>query len=229
MARRSALTDQLYEEILGGIVNGRFPRKARLPTEAEFSKEYNVSRTVVRDALARLRSDGLVSSRQGAGSFVTAKPDDSAELFAPVTSLVDLERCFECRAAIESEIAFYAAKRGSEADLAQLRDVEEEFEAAVRDGRTAASEDMRFHVAIADVADNHLFKSIVLSIRPHILFGMNLSKTLSKTFSDRHLAYVMKEHAAVLKAIATGDAEGARQAMRAHVENAKQRIFEGRH
>lgn len=229
MARRSFLTDRLYEEILDGIVNGKYPRNARLPTEAEFSRNFSVSRTVVRDALARLRNDSLISSRQGAGSFVTAKPDEPAELFAPVTSLVDLERCFECRAAIESEIAYYAAQRSTEANLTQLREVETEFEAAVDTGRTAASEDLKFHIAIANAADNHLFKSIILSIRPHILFGMNLSKTLSKTFSDHHLACVLKEHVEVLKAIAARDPESARDAMRAHIENAKQRIFEGKH
>jgi DNA-binding FadR family transcriptional regulator len=228
VARRSFLTDRLYEEILDGIVNGKYPRNARLPTEAEFSRDFSVSRTVVRDALARLRNDGLISSRQGAGSFVTAKPDEPAELFAPVTSLGDLERCFECRAAIESEIAYYAAKRGKAADIGKLREVENAFETAVKSGRTAASEDLKFHITLADAADNHLFKSIVLSIRPHILFGMNLSKTLSKTFSDHHLARVLEEHAVILEAVAKGDADAAREAMRAHVENAKQRIFKGR-
>jgi len=228
VARRSFLTDRLYEEILDGIVNGKYPRNTRLPTEAEFSRDFSVSRTVVRDALARLRNDGLISSRQGAGSFVTAKPDEPAELFAPVTSLGDLERCFECRAAIESEIAYYAAKRGKTDDIGKLREVEGDFEAAVKSGRTAASEDLKFHIALADAADNHLFKSIVLSIRPHILFGMNLSKTLSKTFSDHHLACVLEEHTVILEAVAKGDADAAREAMRAHVENAKRRIFEGR-
>ncbi len=229
MARRSFLTDRLYEEILDGIVNGKYPRNARLPTEAELSREFGVSRTVVREALARLRNDDLICSRQGAGSFVTAKPDEPAELFAPVTSLVDLERCFECRAAIESEIAYYAAQRRNDAHLAHLQDVEAEFEAAVKDGRTAGSEDLKFHLVIAEAADNHLFKSIMLSIRPHVLFGMNLSKTLSKTFSDHHLACVLEEHVVVLKAIVEQKPNAARDAMRAHVENAKQRIFKGQH
>lgn len=227
MARRSFLTDGLYEEILDGIVNGKYPRNARLPTEAEFSRDFGVSRTVVRDALARLRADGLICSRQGAGSFVTAAPDEPSELFAPVTSLTDLQRCFECRAAIESEIAYYAAERCNAANVNLLRKIETEFETAVKSGRTAASEDLRFHLTMADAADNHLFKSIVLSIRPHILFGMNLSKSLSKTFSDHHLSCVIEEHGVILEAIAAGDAAVARDAMRAHIENAKRRIFEG--
>ena len=72
--RRQKLSDFLYEQVLGLILSSEYPVGARLPTEADLAARFDVSRPVVREALARLREDGLVVSRQGSGSYVRHLP-----------------------------------------------------------------------------------------------------------------------------------------------------------
>ena len=68
--RRQLLSDQLYGQILDQIVAGVLNEGDRLPPEKEICKMFGVSRPVVRDALLRLRADGLLRARQGSGTFV---------------------------------------------------------------------------------------------------------------------------------------------------------------
>lgn len=78
--RQVKLSDQIYERIFGLIVSGEFPEKSKLPTEVELADRLKVSRTIVREALARLRDEGFVISRQGAGTFVQRqKPEKFAD------------------------------------------------------------------------------------------------------------------------------------------------------
>ena len=103
------LSDQVYERILSKIVDGAFPENSKLPTEIELSKRLEVSRPVLRQALARLREDEVISSRQGSGSYVMRRPAPQMLDFAPVGSIADIQRCFEFRAAVEGAAAALAA------------------------------------------------------------------------------------------------------------------------
>ncbi|MEZ7881334.1 MAG: GntR family transcriptional regulator, partial [Rhodospirillales bacterium] len=105
------LSDQAYERILAKIVDGQFPENSKLPAEIELSKQLEVSRPVLRQALARLRQDEVISSRQGSGSFVMRRPASQMLDFAPVGSIADIQRCFEFRAAVEGAGAALAAER----------------------------------------------------------------------------------------------------------------------
>ena len=69
------LSEQIHDQLLALIMGGEFPERAKLPTESQLAIRFDVSRTIVREALARLRDDGIVLSRQGAGTFVKRRPD----------------------------------------------------------------------------------------------------------------------------------------------------------
>src|SRR5689334_20678790 len=101
--RPAKLSEQTYERIFGLIVSGEFPEKSKLPTEVELANRLNVSRTIVREALARLRDEGFVVSRQGAGTFVQRQHPEKSAGFQPVGSIADVHRCFEFRIGIEAE------------------------------------------------------------------------------------------------------------------------------
>src|SRR5262245_23518709 len=113
--RRPKLSDVLYQDMLGQIQSGKLPAESRLPSELELSTRFSVSRPIVREALRRLRDDGLIQSRQGAGSFVSRsngaalpmRPIEHAEIEAlpPLQSIEDVRKFYEFRLAVEGESA----------------------------------------------------------------------------------------------------------------------------
>jgi DNA-binding FadR family transcriptional regulator len=89
-AKRSSA---IYHQIVELIVTGEFAVNNRLPSEIELARRFGASRPVVREALARLRDDGIVVSRQGSGSYVKQRPDMAVLHFAPFGSIADIQRC----------------------------------------------------------------------------------------------------------------------------------------
>lgn len=115
------LSDAVYERAVGDIASGLFPVGRKLPSEAVLADRYDVSRPVLRDALARMRADGLIVSRQGYGSEVVRLPGTEVLSMAPTGTLADLMRAFEFRLALEGEAAALAADRRGERDLREMR------------------------------------------------------------------------------------------------------------
>ena len=217
----------IYDGILGSIMSGEFPENARLPSEVELARRFGASRPVVREALARLRDDGLIVSRQGSGSYVTRRPDDAVLRFVPVGSIADIQRCFEFRVGLEGTAAALAAERWDGAQLAEIRAAFEALEMCIRTGQLGVDEDSRFHQAVAQATHNHYYVSVLLSLQAHIALGMNLTRNLSMLRSDNRLRLVQDEHTTILAAIEARDAAAARAAMETHIENARRRMFEG--
>src|SRR3712207_4675106 len=138
-ARHAAATETepklsagIYERLFELIVGGEFPVNARLPSETALAQRFGASRPVVREALARLRDDGLIVSRQGSGSYVKRRPDQAVLQFVPVGSIADIQRCFEFRVGLEGAAAALAAERWEEPDLAEIKAAFGELETAIR-------------------------------------------------------------------------------------------------
>src|SRR5215216_1831305 len=224
VAKRSAA---IYDGIVGLIVSGEFAENTRLPSEIELSRRFRASRPVVREALARLRDDGLIVSRQGSGSYVARRPDDAVLRLVPVGSIADIQRCFEFRVGLEGAAAALAAERWQDTDLAQIRSAYQALEVCIRTRQLGVDEDWLFHQAIARATHNHYHVSVQLSLQAHIALGMNLNRNLSMLRTDARLRLVQNEHTAILAAIETRDAAAARAAMETHIENARRRMFEG--
>jgi GntR family transcriptional regulator, transcriptional repressor for pyruvate dehydrogenase complex len=225
--KQMKLSEQIYNRVFGLIVSGEFPENSKLPTEVELAGRFRVSRTVVREALARLRDDGVVMSRQGAGTFVQRQPNQAILGFRPLTSISDILRCFEFRVGLEGEAAFVAAMRQDTARIEDIARALEALETIVKQGAVGALADYDFHLAVANASCNPFFVSVMESLRPNIDFGMNLARNLSLRKPVSRVRQVQDEHAQVYDAIKKGDAERARQSMRGHIENARRRIFEG--
>lgn len=225
--RDRILSDKVYEQVLAMIVEGEVPVGARLPTEKVLSEQFQVSRPVLRQALKQLREDGVVVSRQGSGSFVQSRPDGAILDFAPVGSIADIQRTFEFRAAVEGEAAYIAAERRSSEDIARLKVALDELDRCVREGELGVDADEAFHTAVCVASDNQYFLAARISMKSNILTGMNLTRNLSLTKPQERLALVQKEHYAIFDAIVNGDRDAARRTMRDHVENARNRVFEG--
>ncbi|WP_344359667.1 FadR/GntR family transcriptional regulator, partial [Brachybacterium phenoliresistens] len=110
-----SLSDGIYERIYKSISAGDWPVGTKLPSEVELAVQFGVSRPVVREAMLRLRIDGLIESRQGAGTRVISVPSRSVIEFAEPGSIADLQRCYEFRVGVEGEAAYVAAQRQSRA------------------------------------------------------------------------------------------------------------------
>ena len=221
------LSAGIYEQLFEHIVRGEFPVNARLPSETELARRFGASRPVVREALARLRDDGLIVSRQGSGSYVKRRPDQAVLQFVPVGSIADIQRCFEFRVGLEGAAAALAATRWEAQDLAEIRSAFDELEACIRTGQLGVEADEHFHRAIAQATHNQYHLSVQVSLQPHIAFGMTLTRNLSLRRTAERLRLVQDEHLAIIEAIEARDATEARAAMETHIENARRRMFEG--
>lgn len=225
--RDRTLSDRVYERIVSMIVEGEFAVGVKLPTEFKLSERLEVSRPVLRQALKQLREDGLIVSRQGSGSYVKSRPDGSVLDFAPVGSIADIQRTFEFRVAIEGEAAYLAARRRTDRDLQKLHSAFDELDRCVRENELGVDADEAFHAVICEAADNQYFATARSSMKANIIKGMNLTRSLSLNKPAERLELVQEEHLALLNAIDAGDADAARAAMRAHIENARSRVFGG--
>ncbi|MFB2552691.1 FadR/GntR family transcriptional regulator [Ensifer soli] len=226
--RPAKLVDRVFDQLIERIRSGNYAPDSRLPGEHELAAMLGVSRPVVRDALARLRDQGLVYARQGAGTFVAAAATPASHLaYSPVKTIADIQRCYEFRLTIEPAAAFFAATRRDEAALQKIA-------AALADLREATSHqlhrtdaDFVFHRAVTEAANNHYYTASIEALKPHIAVGMHLHG-LSLMGPRQMLESVYEEHAAIHRAIAEGRPDLARDRMRQHLEGSRDRLFEGR-
>lgn len=222
--KRERLADQLYGQLLEKIVAGELKEGDKLPSENEISRTFEVSRPVIREALLRLQVDGLVYSRQGAGSFVKARPPEGLIKFAEPSDVAGLLRCFEARLPIEGAIASLAAQRATENDIASIKECLLAFESQIKSAGIADKEDLAFHMAVARATGNDIFVSILSSLNTTITSAIRVNLKITKGGSSDRVRKVCEEHEAIFDAIATGDSDGADLAMRYHIHRARMRV-----
>lgn len=221
------LSEIVYDAILADIIAGRYSEGSKLPSETALAREFAVSRPVVREALAVLRDDGLIQSRQGAGSFVLRRPNDTMLRFAPIGSIADIQRCFEYRAAVEPVAAALAAERWDNEDLELLQNALEALDRAVAEGVVGEDADLAFHKAIALASGNRFFVATMESLEDPTRTAMFLNRNLSLLDPAERLLRVQAEHVEVHDAIISRKADAAHDAMLRHIEAARRRVFEG--
>jgi len=218
-------TAEVVERLATEIARGRITKGARLPTEQELTAQLGVSRTVVREAIAALRAEGLVETRHGIGVFVAAEQRrpfriDDDEL----RSLAEIVNVMELRTGVEVEAAGIAAERIDEPGRARIAKALQAFEDAVTGGGSAIDEDFAFHQAIAKATGNPHFTRFLeflgrfLIPRQSVRAGLKDAKDLRV-----YLEQIQGEHRQIADAIAAGDMAAARRAMHRHMMNSRQR------
>ncbi len=221
------LADRVYDHLVEQIASGAYAPEARLPTEHELADFFDVSRPIVRDALSRLREDGLIYSRQGSGSYVRARRKELRPLgYARVETVADIQRCYEFRITIEPDAAFLAARRRNAEATEVIKRALDEMGDATRLKKHRAEADFAFHLAIAEAANNHYYSTSLSALKEHIAVGMKLHG-ISLMGPTPSLAHVFEEHEAIFAAIKNGEAETARDLMKRHLEGSRDRMFEG--
>jgi len=201
--------------IAGEIRSGRLAPGARLPTEQELMAAMGVSRTVVREAVAALRAEGLVTTRQGSGAFVAADASRVPFRIDPdgLSSIGDVLEVMELRLAIEVEAAALAAER-----------ITPERLTPIARGEGAVNEDFAFHRVIAEASGNPRFAELLEYLGRHVIPRQSIRVAVSTPQEQRHyLMRIQKEHARIHEAIRDGHSAEARKAMRTHLTRSLQR------
>ncbi|WP_240516859.1 FadR/GntR family transcriptional regulator [Marivivens niveibacter] len=215
------MRDNLREQ----IKSGKFAIGTRLPSEAELTREHLVSRTVVREAIAALRADGLVEPRQGSGVYVL---EPQAEIPAPFTNidstrLSSVIELLELRTAVEVEAAGLASQRCSpsqeEKIILCLRAVNE----ANSDRRPSTEADFALHLAIAEATNNPRFPEFIQMIGPNSIPRRALDQSAPQEVPQSYIDRINAEHDQIVNAILGRDDNAARDAMRMHLKGSQER------
>jgi GntR family transcriptional repressor for pyruvate dehydrogenase complex len=227
----ATLSDQVAEVLRLNLVNGVWSVGDVLPSESALASDFDVSRTVIREAVSRLKAEGMLSSRQGRGAFVTS--DRPRKGFAiperDIESQRKLSQILELRLGLEIEAAAIAAARASPDARAEIQRAADAFDHSSDSSgagvATGVSADLRFHRTICEATENSyylsLFNYLVASLRETMLAGR--LQALRRGGESRN---AVQEHHDIAASIAQGDAELARERMRAHLKMSSARLLE---
>lgn len=218
------LVTRVAETLRAAIHSGEYRPGSKLPSEARLTEAHGVSRTVVREAIAALRSDGLVDPRRGAGVFVLEQTEASGLPFrnldrARVSSIIEL---LELRAAVEVEAAGLAAMRRSPLQEEAILDCYQAVGACIEKGESTSDADFALHEAIAGATNNSRFLEFMALIGRNAIPRASLAGSSGDASMD-YLKQIQDEHGRIVTAISNGDAEAARAAMRTHLLGSQRR------
>ena len=195
------LGSRVADKLLQKIRADRLAPGTRLPSEQAMAQHFGVSRTVVREAIALLKAEGILSTRKGSGAFICkaegtqlAKEDALTE--QSVQSLLNL---IEVRRGLESETAALAA------------------------GVSGVEEDVRFHLSIAEATGNPYWAKFVEMFAQPTRSAIKVTRANEARRVD-FSSQVRQEHEKIVSAIAAGDPELARIAAAEHMTNAAERV-----
>ncbi|HEV7247135.1 MAG TPA: FadR/GntR family transcriptional regulator [Shinella sp.] len=223
-ARRS-LGDLVFERMHRAIKSGAYRPDERLPTEHDLAIEFEVSRPIIREALRRLREQGFIYSRRGAGSFVRAVGMREPLGFGQLENVADLLNCYEFRLTVEPAAAAAAAERHDAGTLAAIRQALELMRDATNRQSHREDADFQFHLAIARAAQNSYFFTAMEALKDHIAVGMRFHGASVKR-EITGLTRVFAEHEAIAEAITARDGARARQLMFDHLTGSRERLFQ---
>ncbi|CAM5523879.1 FadR/GntR family transcriptional regulator [Frigidibacter albus] len=224
LSRTEHLPKRIAEEIGRGIAEGRFAAGDKLPTEHVLAQTFGVSRSVVREAIAELRNEGMVETRQGVGAFVT-DPQRRATIWVEQARLADpvsLRNFFQLRLPLEVEAARLAARHRTPTEIVAL-DLALDGMVQARDWLDeGVKADLAFHRALAAATQNEFYVIFLGFI------AEKTSTTINTLFPREMGAEIVQvtigEHAAIHSAVVAGDAARAGGAMHRHLINSAARL-----
>jgi DNA-binding FadR family transcriptional regulator len=206
--------------LVDAIVSGRYPPGSLLPREPLLCESFDVSRSVVREAVKALEEKGLAHARQGHGTTITAP--DEWNLLDPVVldamiradeTMQILDDLVDVRVALESDMARTAAKSMSAADLAELGALLEELESQLKQPQPYLETDTRYHDFIMRCSGNRLGRLIIRAIHPHA----RASSRYNPPTDDEDIRRAHLGHVAIYERLVRHDADGAAAAMQEHI------------
>lgn len=215
--KNKMLSQSVADNILTMItVEKRFSAGDKLPNELDLAEELNVSRTTLREAIRILVAYGVLEIQRGKGTYVTdnafRQPEDLEQLSNIKVNAKDL---YEMRLIFEPEAAYYAAIRGTDAEIKRILDYGKRIEDEIRQGKDRTKDEHAFHKAIAQATHNEFMNKLMPILYQAISKGVVLS-----TQSDRAISDTVNDHKMIMEFLEQRNAEGARNAMKIHIMHA---------
>lgn len=219
------LADRAYTEIVRIINDQGMVSGDRLPSEARLADLFGMSRTIVREALARLASDGITEARRGAGSYVKRRPSDRLGSHMPMDALAATLGTYEVRFVLEAEAARLAAQRRSHQQLEAIERALSALRAALLSNAPAHDEDWNLHRSIAEATGNAAFPPVFDHLEDAVMQILRAGVEISRARPPEVIGAMMDEHDAIVDAIRARDADGAALAMRWHLSQGRKRLM----
>ena len=219
---------KVYEEIVAKIKDmvekGRFKAGDQLPVERELAEVFRVSRSSVREALRSLESQGFIESRQGDGTYI-ASDNPIESLVSPLASVILTEKddqmeLFEMRRMIEPDLAYLAAERATEEEIAMMAEVLDVQEEQIARGESGKDVDKNFHYIMARAAKN----KALMRITDNIIDLLAESREQYLQVEGRPQKSILR-HREVLEAIRLRDPERAEKCMLEHLMDIETSLF----
>jgi DNA-binding FadR family transcriptional regulator len=226
IGRAAPLADQVFGALQADIAEGRLRPGEKLPIEPQLALVFGVSRTVIREALSRLRNDGLVTAKQGSGVYVAETPFNQAFRMTPqaVANAESIREIFELRLGIEVEAAALAARRRAPEDLVRIEKALAAIETTKSGADFGVEADASFHRAIAMASGNSKIASFQRYLSVFLVESISVARSNTLKLQPGMVDEVVREHEAILVAVHGMDQELARTAMRTHLTNAQARL-----
>ena len=203
------LREMVYEELKMQILKGSIIPGTRM-MEVELAEEMGVSRTPIREAIRKLEKEGLVTIEPRRGAY------------ASMISTEDMVEILEVRQDLEGLAAYFAADRMTDAQMEALRQVSASYDDAVKRGNMEdmIKHDTRFHHIIVESCRNKILVQMIEQLQELVL-------RFRYIYYDnfRRAENMPEEHAAILAAIAEGNADKARAAADIHVDRLKELVM----
>ena len=214
--RRSSV-DQVVERIRDVITEQKIAAGERLPGELELVEQLQVSRPVLREALARLQGLGLIEIQRGNGTFVASRDRlaNCVQLLRTAVTLAprELLSYAELRAAVEVQAVRQAAEQATDEDVAELKRMLKELNSVDRPYEELLEIDFRFHRRILQAAGNELMQNLM-----EVIYEFVVTQMAQTTPSPRENKLGRRLHREIVTAIADHDPDAAERAMREHME-----------
>lgn len=224
VSRGPNLSTLVASSISREIAQGRLKPGDQLPTEQKLALTFGVSRNVIREAIARLRSEGRIWSQQGRGAFVADEPNATVLTidYDALQQASAFRSLFELRGILEVQAAGLAAQRRTDADIAAMREALETMTNVPYGSVTWLTTDLNFHKTVASATGNAYMLQFLTFVSERVRDSILASGNQKK--SEELARVTIGEHQLILDAIEAQQPDAARQAMLAHLSGAARRV-----
>lgn len=223
--KNTKVYEQVIDQIKEMIVNGTLKKGDKLPSERELSSTLNISRSSIREALRSLEIIGLIQSKQGEGNFISNNFDNM--LLEPLSMIFMLNNCdsleiLELREVIEVETAVLAADKVSEQDIEELYEIVNTIKTSINEDERIKY-DKKLHYKIAKISNNFLIINILNTLSSLMdMFIKNAREKILNNVENKDI--INEQHREIIFALENKDKEGARNAMKDHMQLIKENL-----
>lgn len=227
------IPSRLYREIGNELKfllrNKTYKIGDKLPPERDLAEAFNVSRTVVREALIMLELENLVIVKKGSGVYVIGIPD---EVLSEQDKIIEEDdfgpfELLQARQLIESNIAAFAASQIVKADIVKLKAILNQERQILEQGLLDDySADEMFHITIAKATKNSVLEGLLADLWQKRSISKMWEQLHSRITDHSYRKKWLYDHEKILQALQFKDAMAVRRAMWQHLENVKQKLME---